>query len=83
MDGDGGQSLYVDRRARTIEATEPAWLTRLAKGNGDMSEFVAKEIAAEVRELMIYKRAMDSMASQMIHPKMTGLEMAKSQLGIK
>ena len=36
-----------------------------------------------VEELEIYKRAMDSMAAQMIHPKMTGLEMAKMQLGLK
>ena len=34
-------------------------------------------------DLLIYKRAMDSMAAQMIHPKMTGLEMAKMQLGEK
>lgn len=31
-------------------------------------------------DLTIYKRAFDSMAAQMIHPKMTGLEMAKMQL---
>ncbi|MEK9954770.1 MAG: hypothetical protein VW577_05125 [Pelagibacteraceae bacterium] len=62
---------------------EPAWLTRLAHGNGTMSEFVAKEIATEVRELLLYKRAMDSMASQLICPKRTGLQMAKMQLGIK
>lgn len=36
-----------------------------------------------VEELEIYKQAMESMASQMMHPKMTGLEMAKLQLGIK
>ena len=29
----------------------------------------------------IYRRAMESMAAQMVHPKMTALEMAKSQLG--
>lgn len=28
----------------------------------------------------VYKQAMDSMAAQMIHPKMTGLEMAEMQL---
>jgi len=33
-----------------------------------------------IDELSIYKRAMDSMAAQMIHPKMTGLEMAEMQL---
>jgi hypothetical protein len=31
-------------------------------------------------DLTIYKRAFDSMAAQVIHPKMTGLEMAKMQL---
>ena len=31
----------------------------------------------------IYKRAFDNMAEQMLCPKMTGLEMAKSQLGEK
>ena len=31
-------------------------------------------------DLTIYKRAMESMAEQMIHPKMTGLDMAKAQL---
>ena len=33
-------------------------------------------------DLTIYKRAMDSMAAQMICPKMTGFELAKMQLGI-
>ena len=36
-----------------------------------------------IEELEIYKRAFDSMAAQMVCPKMTGLEMAKMQLGIK
>jgi len=64
-------------------ADEPAWVSRLAKGNAAMSYFAARSIAEDVRELLIYKRAMDSMAAQMIHPKMTGLEMAKMQLGEK
>jgi hypothetical protein len=38
-------------------------------------------LLSHYRELLIYKEAMDSMAAQMIHPKMTGLEMAKMQLG--
>ena len=37
-------------------------------------------LLSHYRELLIYKEAMDSMAAQMIHPKMTGLEMAKMQL---
>jgi hypothetical protein len=42
-----------------------------------------KTILGGLNELLIYKRAMDSMAAQMIHPKMTGLDMAKMQLGEK
>jgi hypothetical protein len=38
--------------------------------------------ALEIGEdLTIYKRAMESMAAQFVHPKMTALELAKSQLG--
>lgn len=40
------------------------------------------QIVNALNELLVYKRAMDSMAAQLIHPKMTGLDMAKSQLGI-
>lgn len=32
-------------------------------------------------DLTIYKRVMESMAKQYIHPKITALEMAKQQLG--
>ncbi len=35
-----------------------------------------------LEDLTIYKRAFESMAAQMICPKMTGLELAKMQLGI-
>jgi hypothetical protein len=38
---------------------------------------------SQQEDLTIYKQAMDSMAAQMVHPKTTGLEMAKLQLGIK
>lgn len=62
------------------DKTEPAWLSRLASGNGSMSEFVARQIADEVRELLIYRRAMESMAAQFVCPKMTALEMARMQL---
>ena len=59
---------------------EPSWVTRFAKGKADCSPFVAKEIADQVRELLVYKRAMESMAKQFIHPKMTAMQMAESQL---
>jgi hypothetical protein len=42
----------------------------------------AIEAAAEIEELKLYKRAMESMAAQFIHPKTTALELAKSQLGV-
>jgi hypothetical protein len=37
--------------------------------------------APDGEDLTIYKRACESMAKQFIHPKMTGLEVAKMQLG--
>jgi hypothetical protein len=53
--------------------------------NDDVSEvlFFAEMLEEKCHELEVYKRAMDSMAAQMICPKMTGLELAKMQLGIK
>jgi hypothetical protein len=68
------------------------WCEFNAKGQGlDFIEAPRNEcpgpeyvwIQEGVEELEIYKRAIDSMAAQMIHPKMTGLEMAKMQLGEK
>lgn len=38
---------------------------------------------SEVADEDIYRRAMESMASQFVHPKMTALEMAQTQLGIR
>ena len=48
----------------------------------EISETVNNAIDSAVDQ-SIYKRAFDSMAEQMLCPKMTGLEMAKSQLGEK
>lgn len=59
---------------------EPAWVSRFAKGNCKLSPIAARDIADEVRELLVYKRAMESMAAQFIHPKTTALELAKQQL---
>lgn len=42
-----------------------------------------REAMDVIAELQIYKAAMESMASQFIHPKITAMEMAKSQLEIK
>jgi len=59
---------------------EPAWVTRFAKGNADISPFVAKDIASQVRELLVYRRAIESMAAQFIHPKTTALQLARQIL---
>jgi len=48
----------------------------------DMRE-IANDVIGNLpieEDLSIYKRAFDSMAAQMIHPKMTGREMAEMQL---
>lgn len=71
---------YSEYELEQANPDEPAWVTRFAKGKADCSPFVAKEIADQVREMLIYKRAMESMAKQLLHPKMTGLQLAKMQL---
>jgi len=76
-DREVGYSEYELDHARL---DEPAWVTRFAKGNAATSPFTAKEIADQVREMLVYKRAMESMARQFIHPKMTAIEMAEMQL---
>lgn len=52
--------------------------------NDEISEvlFFAEMLEEKCQALEIYKNAFESMAAQMVHPKMTGLEMAKSQLGL-
>ena len=68
------------------------WCEFTAKGQGlDFVEGQRDElppgeeyvwIQEGVEEMEIYKRAMESMAAQFIHPRMTALQMAKMQLGI-
>ena len=70
----------MDEFEEIISEREPAWVTRFSRGDCQLSPFVAQSIASQVRELLIYKMAMESMASQMLHPKMTALEMAQCQL---
>lgn len=41
---------------------------------------VINELQDENAELQVYKRAMESMASQILHPKITAMEMAAMQL---
>ena len=59
---------------------EPAWVTRFAAGKADCSPFVAKEIADQVRELLIYRRAIQAMAEQFVDPKTTAKELAEQIL---
>ena len=73
----------VQKMANSLEQAnpdEPAWVTRFAKGKADCSPFVAKEIADQVRELLIYRRAIQAMAEQFIHPKTTAKELAEQIL---
>lgn len=38
------------------------------------------DLLRQIEELQVYKRAMESMAKQFIHPRMTALELAEGQL---
>ena len=80
--GDSGSSEHQAKYARCYEqGIQPAgW--RVVE---DMREIANDAVGAlEIGEdLTIYKRAMESMAAQFVHPKMTALEMAKQQLGIE
>ena len=78
-----GDYFYSENELEQANPDEPAWVTRFAKGNSATSPYCAQEIAIQVRELLTYKRAMESMARQFVHPKTTGLELAKSQLSEK
>jgi hypothetical protein len=73
---------FSEYELEQANSDEPAWVTRFAKGKADCSPFVAKEIADQVREMLTYKRAMESMAKQFIHPKTTALEMAQQVLTV-
>jgi hypothetical protein len=62
-----------------IDGIPTGW--RVADAMRDVA-FEAIKNLNRPEDLTIYKRAFDSMAAQMICPKMTGLELAKMQLGI-
>lgn len=47
--------------------------------NSDL-RLIADSQAAEIERLQLYERAMQSMASQFVHPKMTAEELARLQL---
>jgi hypothetical protein len=55
---------------------------RVAEAMREIANDVVGALDLE-EDLTIYKRAMESMAAQFVHPKMTALEMARQQLGIE
>jgi len=59
------------------QVAPPGW--RVAEDMRQLANDVVGNLPLP-EDLTIYKRAFDSMAAQMIHPKMTGLEMAEMQL---
>lgn len=73
------------KHAEELEVEAANFVSGIDSGFNEMVRLMRENrtLAAMLEQLRIYKDAMDSMAAQMIHPKMTGLEMAKIQLGIK
>ena len=55
---------------------------RVAEKMREIANDVVGSLPIE-EDLTIYKRAMERMASQFVHPKTTAMEMAKSLLGIR
>lgn len=71
--------LPTDERRRLIN--QHGYMCSYSDTLADRIEsFDCGQEVPEVEDLRIYKRAFDSMAAQMIHPKMTGREMAEMQL---
>jgi|LakMenEpi03Aug12_release.lakeMendotaPanAssembly.Ray.scaffolds.fasta_scaffold1347428_2 hypothetical protein len=87
---DSGVWMTDDSQIISIARSITEQVMALAKLDGSdfrLRDLLIEEISETVNNAIdsavdqsIYKRAMDSMAAQMIHPKMTGLEMAKMQL---
>lgn len=83
---------YLPERASDADRPRGFWCQFNTKGQcldlveGNPNDPIGIEyvwIQEGVEELEIYKRAMESMAKQFVHPKTTALELAKTQLGIK
>lgn len=71
------------RELRDRVCTDP--ISTEAVGGAVMVRQVAnrvQELYEEIRRLQVFEQAMNRMSEQMVHPKMTGLEMASAQLGI-
>ena len=51
------------------------------ESSGKIWRDLVRDLRRENAELQIYKRAIESMAAQFVHPKTTGLELARQILG--
>jgi len=83
IDDDYKYTLQDLRNLRDRICSEDVCSIELTSG-ADLVRQIAnrvQELYAEIRDLQVYREAMESMASQMIHPKMTAKEMAEIQLG--
>ena len=82
MLADTGSDAYKEFAAPYLRMGDKPSGWRIAEEMRQVANDVVGSLPLE-EDLTIYKRAMESMASQFIHPKTTAMEMAKSQLGIQ
>jgi len=77
-----GEDEYADCPCVIQSIKARCEANELTFDNSDMSEVLTfvSSLVRKCQELQVYKDAMDSMARQMLHPKITGLEMAQMQL---
>lgn len=77
-----GDGEYVDCPCEIQGIKQRCEANELTFDNNDMSQVLsfAHSLVAKVAEMQVYKDACDSMARQLLHPKMTGLELAQLQL---
>ena len=79
MLADTGSDTYKEFAAQYLRMGDKPSGWRIAEAMRLVANDVVGSLPLE-EDLTIYKRAIESMAEQMIHPKMTGLDMAKAQL---
>ena len=82
MLADTGSDAYKEFAEPYLRMGDKPSGWRIAEEMRQVANDVVGSLPLE-EDLTIYKRAMESMASQFIHPKTTAMEMAKAQLGIR
>lgn len=77
-----GESEYADCPCEVQNIKRRCEANELSFDNNDVSQVLtfAESMVSKCEELQIYKDAMESMARQFLHPRMTGLELAQMQL---